>query len=255
MNTFRTLLTAVAVLAAGPVVATECDQCPDWLFAPSAYTHSPVTGQRVAQYTPVAAVEPLDDPRQTISRYWQTRTRLRGADGSSDTIYEVRSFGNTRGGFDAQRERGFDASLDTLRALTPFRHNPYLFFGGLQGFGYGFPGYPGATPGAPYAPGWTAPVNTTPEHSAPFDGAPIESGEPTTYAPAAPYYPGAPGTAYPYAPPTSFVAPYPYYGYPGWGYGPWSGGPWSGGPWGGGHGGGGHWGGGPPMRPHGTPGS
>ena len=119
------------------------------MFAPAAFTHDPRTGARTTQYADHEPVDPLPDPAQTVSRYWRTRTNLRGADGSSDTIYEVRSFGNTLGGFDAQRERGFDASLQTLRALRPFRNNPYLFFGGLQGFGYGFPGYPGAVPGTP----------------------------------------------------------------------------------------------------------
>ncbi|CAN0367795.1 unnamed protein product, partial [Ectocarpus sp. 4 AP-2014] len=136
----------------------------------------------------------LPDPRQTVSRYWRTRTNLRGADGSRDTIYEVRSFGNTLGGFDAQRERGFDAQLQTLDALTPFRHNPYLFFGGMQGFGYGTPGYPAAVPGTPPAAA-TGPA------------------------------PGQPGTAWPYAPQGNVVIPpYPFglgygygYGHPGYG--------------------------------------
>ena len=233
MNVKLLFVALLATLNCCTYAAAECDNCPDWLFAPSNYTHSPVTGQRVAQYAQIEPVEPLDDPRQTVSRYWQTRTQLRGADGSADTIYEVRSFGNTRGGFDAQRERGFDASLQTLDALRPFRHNPYLFFGGLQGFGFGFPGYPGNVPGAPFGPGWTNP-HAAQQQIDPATGHVIE-GQPGQAVPAvpygygpnaygpSPYAPGAPGTAYPYAPPSTFVAP-PFYGYfppyPGYGYGP-----------------------------------
>lgn len=200
-----------------------------WAFAPGLYTHNPQTGERVTQYAQPEPVEGLPDPRATVSRYWRTRTNLRGADGSNDTVYEVHSFGNTAGGFDAQRERGFDASLETLRALRPFRNNPYLFFGGLQGFGYGFPGLPAA---APYGA------------AAPQQGAAPCEGEGCGGAVSIPAPPaGQPGTAYPYTPPNAFVAPiFPPYGaypypYAGWGpgygapgYGPGYGGPGYGGP-------------------------
>lgn len=206
-----------------------------WAFAPAAFTHNPQTGMRVTQYAAPAPVEGLPDPRQTVSRYWRTRTNLRGADGSQDTIYEVRSFGNTLGGFDAQRERGFDASLRTLQALEPFRRNPYLFFGGLQGFGYGFPGYPGAVPGTP-VPAPQGALQTPVPPTAQQPGVPTAECPSGNCAPAAAVAPtpapapGLPGTAYPYAPPTSFVAPYfpfgvgpyPYGGGvapPWWGYG------------------------------------
>ncbi len=206
-----------------------------WAFAPGAYTHNPVTGTRVTQYARHEPVEGLPDPRQTVSRYWRTQTQIPGANGSRDTIYEVRSFGNTLGGFDAQRERGFDAQLETLDALRPFRFNPYLFFGGLQGFGYGTPGYPAAVPGVPVP----APQGTHQNpNSATAPSADCPSGNCQPAAATAPNPPpGLPGTAYPYAPPSSFVAPpfippYAYgpYGYgfggghgipgPWWGYGP-----------------------------------
>lgn len=240
-----------------------------WAFAPGAYTHSPDTGQRVVQYAQHEPVEGLPDPRQTVSRYWRTRTNLPGVNGSSDTIYEVRSFGNTLGGFDAQRERGHDAQLETLDALTPFRNNPFLFFGGMQGFGYGYPGYPAAPPGTPvpsqsgsapyygpnygsgYAPqgawqqgygpqgAWTPPM-AQPQASADCVGEGCAPAPPA-YAltpqpnPGMPY-PGMPGTAWPYAPQSGFVAPmpfavpFPYWGgggwnsqHPGWRPQPWSG--------------------------------
>lgn len=218
----RTLLLSAAIAA--PSVSTAGGS---WAFAPGAYTHSPQTGQRVVQYAQHEPVEGLPDPRQTVSRYWRTRTNLRGADGSRDTIYEVRSFGNTLGGFDAQRERGFDAQLQTLDALTPFRHNPYLFFGGMQGFGYGTPGYPAAVPGtpvpaqhqgavpgpAPQAAPYYADPNSAP-NAAPCNGPGCQPAAATGPAP------GQPGTAWPYAPQGNVVIPpYPFgYGY-GYGYG------------------------------------
>lgn len=214
--------------------ATTASAHADWVFAPSHFTHNPYTGSRVTQYAQPAPVEPLPDPRNTVSRYWRTRTNLRGVDGSVDTVYDVRSFGTAQGAFDAQRERGFDASLETLDALRPFRHNPYLFFGGLQGFGYGFPGYSGPTPGAgggtpqQFAPQQFAPQQFAPQQWTPQQAAPAAANAPcscqhcehcrnaaTAPNPAV----GQPGSAYPYAPPQSIVAPLPYFGL---GYGaPW----------------------------------
>ena len=224
----RALLAAVCLTLA----ASEAAAQGSWMFAPAAFTHDPRTGARTTQYADHEPVDPLPDPAQTVSRYWRTRTNLRGADGSSDTIYEVRSFGNTLGGFDAQRERGFDASLQTLRALRPFRHNPYLFFGGLQGFGYGFPGYPGAVPGTPVpqqVPGnWQPPLAWPEPPAAPCSGPGCAAVGASAVAPP----PGLPGTAWPYQPPSAFVPPlYPYgfYGFPWYGYGGFPGGGFPGG--------------------------
>ncbi|MEQ8846738.1 hypothetical protein [Botrimarina sp.] len=208
------LAVAVAASAAcGPSLAQT-----SWVFAPAPYTHNPMTGVRTTRYAPDAWVEPLDDPRQTVSRYSRTTSNRFGADGSSDQIIEVQSFGNTRGGYDAQRERGFDASLQTLEALEPFRRNPFLFFGGLQGFGYGFPGLPAAPPYGGFAAppaGYTPPAGYAPPH-----GAPYPAQDPN--APQAPYVPhpaagagaaappppvGQPGTAYPYQPQTGAIVP------------------------------------------------
>ncbi len=213
----KRLMALIACLCLGPVEALAEAS---WAFAPGAYTHSPESGQRVVQYAQHEPVEGLPDPRQTVSRYWRTRTNLQGVNGSSDAIYEVRSFGNTLGGFDAQRERGHDAQLETLNALTPFRNNPFLFFGGMQGFGYGYPGYPAAPPGTPVPPqnGYAPQGNG---NWAPPMAAPQPS-------------PGMPGTAWPYAPQSGFVAPMPYaVPFPYWG-GDWGGGGWNGGGWSGG---------------------
>ncbi|TWT86924.1 hypothetical protein Mal64_37540 [Pseudobythopirellula maris] len=188
-----------------------------WVFRPSHYSHSPETGERVGQYAQVAWVEPLDDPRDTVSRYRTTRTRLRGANGSNDTWYEVQKFGNRRGGFDAEWERGFDATLTTLDALRPFRRNPWLFSGGGYGYGAGYgggygygAGYGGVGGYGPYAPGYQAMAPATEGEEPCCDDS--AAAAPPAYAPA-PYYPapfygapfyGAPFYGAPY--------PYPYYG-------------------------------------------
>lgn len=221
-----------AVLLLSPAAASAQSS---WVFAPGAYTHNPVTGARTTQYAPDPWVEPLDDPRQTVSRYSRTTSNRRGADGSNDQIIEVQSFGNTRGGFDAQRERGFDASLQTLRALEPFRRNPFLFFGGLQGFGYGFPGLPAAAPYGQPAPHGAAPPYgyAVPAPQAPAQPAvpPPAQSQPAPQAAVPAPAVGQPGTAYPYQPQTGVVAPVapfaPYWGGYGW---PGFGGPGFGGP-------------------------
>jgi hypothetical protein len=90
----------------------------------------------VAQYYRTPAVEPLDDPRLVTSRYRRTRTTLRGTDGSVDTSYQVQSWGNGRGGLDAEWERFHDAWQQS-------------FLSGSYSSGYGSgPGYYGGAPGA-----------------------------------------------------------------------------------------------------------
>ena len=107
---FAAALVAVALLT--QAVAADCEcvdylataQPESWIFARSRYSHDPDTGARVAQYSQVAPVEPLPDPRDVTSGYSRTRTVLRGADGSTDTYYRVRNYGNGRGGLDAEWE-------------------------------------------------------------------------------------------------------------------------------------------------------
>ncbi|MEM6330767.1 MAG: hypothetical protein AAF790_11005 [Planctomycetota bacterium] len=122
---------ALAVLAttahAGP---------PSWVFAPSTYTHDPVTGARVAQYQRVAPVEELADQRMVTSRYRRIRTTLRGADGSVDSTYEVQNFGNGRGGLDAEWERFHDAWRQSLLSGSFFFQNQPVPLGAV----YGLPG-------------------------------------------------------------------------------------------------------------------
>jgi hypothetical protein len=73
-----------------------------------------MTGARVAQYERIAPVEPLEDERNVTSSYRRTQTNLRGADGSTDTYYQVQAWGNDRGGIDAQWERFHDAWKESI---------------------------------------------------------------------------------------------------------------------------------------------
>jgi hypothetical protein len=134
-----------------------------WVFARGRYTHDPDTGARVAQYAMKPPIEPLDDPRLVTSGYSRTRTVLRGTDGSSDTMYRVQSYGNGRGGLDAEWERFHDAWRGSTVAGGQYQVNypPYYGYpaygGGYGPYGGGFGGYgggPGGDPGGGFAPGY-----------------------------------------------------------------------------------------------------
>jgi len=162
-----------SVLAAPPASCMRCadescPQCaapaverpPSWVFSRSTYSHAPETGARVAQYQRRPAVEELPDPRLVTSGYRRTRTDLRGADGSIDSNYQVQSWGNGRGGLDAEWERFHDAWRQSFLSggyyngpgFAPgFGHQPGFGYGPSPGFGYG-PG-PGFGPGAGYGYG------------------------------------------------------------------------------------------------------
>ena len=161
----QAISTAIAIAMLLPCTTTQartCDNCPSWIFNRGPYTHDPATGARVAQYMRGPAVEPLDDPRLVTSRYRTSRSTLRGTGGSNDTTYEVQSWGNDRGGIDAQWERFHDAWLDSSlqggyynqNTPTPFPNQIYGnspgYFGGLP---YNnFPQYGGQGNG-PWQPG------------------------------------------------------------------------------------------------------
>ena len=65
-----------------------------------------------------------------MSRYWNTRTQIAGADGSSDTIYEVHSFGDAQGVNNARWERDFDAWKEAAHIAGPFWAGAYWPRGG-----------------------------------------------------------------------------------------------------------------------------
>ncbi|HEY4231914.1 MAG TPA: hypothetical protein VGM76_00680 [Lacipirellulaceae bacterium] len=131
------------------------EEGPSWIFAPGTYTHDPMTGARVAQYERVPPVEPLEDERNVTSSYRRTRTVLRGADGSSDTYYQVQAWGNGRGGLDAEWERVNDAWKQAYitGGYYSSQGGPYGYGYG-QGYGYGGWGPGNGGPGWAGGPGW-----------------------------------------------------------------------------------------------------
>jgi hypothetical protein len=187
----------VIVVVDQPVPAAP--QQPSWIFAPSTFTHDPTTGARVAQYMRKPPVEPLDDPRAVTSRYRRTRTNLRGADGSYETDYQVQSWGNGRGGIDAEWERFHDAWKESF--LTGGYYNGPAY-GGYPGYGGGYPGWGYGAPGYGYGfpgigvpgyggPGYGAPSYGPPGYGVPGDGHP-PNGFPTNGYPPNGYPPNGP---------------------------------------------------------------
>ena len=90
------------------------------------------------------------------SGYSRTRTVIRGVDGSVDTHYRVTSFGNGRGGLDAEWERFHDAWRGSTVAGGSYQtypgYSPYGY--GYGGYGYGgYGGGYGPGPGGPGGPG------------------------------------------------------------------------------------------------------
>lgn len=138
-------------------------QADSWIFAPSRYSHDPETGVRVAQYTAKPPIEPLPDQRAVSSGYARTRSVLRGPDGGVSTYYRSQSYGNGRGGIDAEWERFHDAWRGSTVGGGNF--NSGYGNGGFGGYGGGFPGggYPGGGfpgggfPGSGYPGGGFAP--------------------------------------------------------------------------------------------------
>ncbi|MEM9657340.1 MAG: hypothetical protein AAF961_03175 [Planctomycetota bacterium] len=170
-----------------PELVVSQPQTESWIFRHSRYTHDPETGARVAQYDRLPAIEPLDDPRLYTSGYSRSRTVLRGADGSADTYYRVRSYGNGRGGLDAEWERFHDAWRGSTIAGGAFNAFYPPIYGGFgpyaapYGGGYGDPGYGDGRGGHHgrghrgrdaygYGYGYGAPPGYAPAYGAPFQG-------------------------------------------------------------------------------------
>ena len=138
----------------------SCGSGDSWIFLRSRFSHDPESGVRVAQYAMKPAIEPLPDVRLVTSGYSRSRSVLRGPDGSASTYYQVQSYGNGRGGLDAEWERFHDAWRGSTIAGGSYRTGPYVtpYYGGYGGYGpyggyaYGH-GY-GHGPGYGYGSGY-----------------------------------------------------------------------------------------------------
>ena len=156
------LCTAVIAVLTGVVAPLAVAGEPSWIFRKSQFSHDPHTGARVAQYSRIPPVEPLPDPRLVTSGYRRTRTNLRGVDGSIDSYYSVSSYGNGRGGLDAEWERFHDAWLQSYTAGGYyFNQSPYAYE-----YNQPFPAYPQY--GYPLAPYAAPPPFGSPAYAPPF---------------------------------------------------------------------------------------
>jgi hypothetical protein len=138
-----------------------------WIFAPSRYSHSRETGNRVVQHSPEPAPAALPETAPITSGYRKTRINMRGAGGSIDTYYRVQNFSAPVGGIDAQWERFDDAWRGAILQGGSYSSYPSYGYGGGPGYGgpygggpgYGVPSYgPGPGYGGPYGgPGYGGP--------------------------------------------------------------------------------------------------
>ncbi|MEM9825594.1 MAG: hypothetical protein AAF958_03350 [Planctomycetota bacterium] len=190
-------------LAAAMVVFSVlfCDSASaDWLTYPSTYSHDTVTGQRVAQYSPIAAPTTAVAAPLRVGGFNHFRSSLQyGA--SADHYHRVESFGAPVQPYGQWRFPFRPFSTPYPNWGPPFAGvgaNIQLFGGGNQlgggnplsanrwGNGYqpglppgGFIGRP-AIPGNPI--GGAAPLFQNPQAS-PFNPYPLSPGNPTTVPP------------------------------------------------------------------------
>jgi hypothetical protein len=158
--TITTALVAASFATQASALETCCgpEEGPSWVFAPSTYTHDPMTGARVAQYARIEPVEPLPDQRAVTSGYRRTVTNIRGIDGSLDQSYQVQNWANGRGGLDAEWERVNDAWQQAYLTGSAYsaQFGPGWGNGGWGGHGWG-PGWNNGGPGWGNGPGWNGP--------------------------------------------------------------------------------------------------
>jgi hypothetical protein len=88
----RILPLAAAILVAASL-ATSSAHAIDWLTAPSYYTHDRVTGDRVAQYSPIGPFYYYARPDFIRSGYRHLRSSIQVA-GSADNLHIVEEWGN-----------------------------------------------------------------------------------------------------------------------------------------------------------------
>jgi hypothetical protein len=159
--TIATVLAALSFAAPASALETCCgpEEGPSWIFAPSTYTHDPMTGARVAQYARIEPVEPLPDQRAVTSGYRRTVTNIRGIDGSLDQSYQVQNWANGRGGLDAEWERVNDAWQQAYLTGSYYSTQNGAYgngygYGGWGGHGWGNGGWNGGPHGGWGGPGW-----------------------------------------------------------------------------------------------------
>ena len=88
MRTNIALIALLAALAPGGVKAEDSD----WIFRPSYYSHSPMTGQRVAQYQPEEPALARVDPTYQESGYRHNETSIQFGD-TADHLHIVQTWG------------------------------------------------------------------------------------------------------------------------------------------------------------------
>ena len=138
----KTPLLVFAALAVLPGAAGAAD----WITAPSYFTHSPQTGERVAQYSPIGPVYVPQRPDYMQSGYRHTRSSLQ-AGNSIDHLHLVEEWGRPARPYGEWRYpyRPYSVPYDAWGPPFggfggPFGVFPGLpFFGGAAG-GYGAPG-------------------------------------------------------------------------------------------------------------------
>lgn len=138
------LLTLVSILS---TLGGDSASAADWNTAPSYYTHDKVSGQRVAQYSPIGPFYYYQRADFTRSGYRNYRSTIQ-AGGSADNLHVVEEWGNPVVPYEQWR--------------FPYRPygSPYQAwgppFGGLgNGYGGGYgPGGPIAFPGGGYGGGY-----------------------------------------------------------------------------------------------------
>jgi hypothetical protein len=123
-----TTLGLAALIAAPPARAA------DWITAPSYYTHSPETGERVRQYAPIGPFYRVSRQDYQRSGYWHTRSSIQ-AGGSADHLHIVEEWGRP--------VRPYGEWRFPYRPFSvPYGAWGPQFFGfpSYGPYGYGFPG-------------------------------------------------------------------------------------------------------------------
>ncbi|MGH8570125.1 MAG: hypothetical protein ACREXU_19495 [Gammaproteobacteria bacterium] len=138
---FFTALLGALLSTASPALAI------DWLTAPSHYTHEPLKGQRVTQYSPIGPFYYYERPDFVRSGYRHYRSTIQ-AGGSADNLHIVEEWGHPVIPYEAwrfpYRPYGvpYDAWGPPFGGYIPFAPG---FFGGF-GPGHGHGTGPGPNP-------------------------------------------------------------------------------------------------------------